>query len=115
MSPVVLALFLAIAPFVHGQAPGDGSDLCTEDSIQGFPNPFFEIHPVYSASERPLMDSRDYLRLLQGNGDIDVPWQSVDMDNNNSNALITEVKQLFTPHNNYAKLILSISLSGHKL
>ncbi|CAI8044856.1 Ephrin type-A receptor 4-A [Geodia barretti] len=96
MTPVVLALFLAIATFVHGQAPGDGSDLCTEDSIQGFPNPFFEIRPVYSASERPLMDSRDYLRLLQESGDAYVPWQSLDRDNNNTNMVVTEWTQTGT-------------------
>ena len=114
MTPVVLALFLAIATFVHGQAPGDGSDLCTEDSIQGFPNPFFEIRPVYSASERPLMDSRDYLRLLQENGDTYVPWQSLDRDNNNTNGVITEVRTI-PLYIRICSNIKLISLSGLKL
>ena len=60
--------------------------------MDGVANPFFANRPVYSASERPLMDSSDYNRLLQGTGDTYLPWQSVDRDNNNTNEQITRVR-----------------------
>ena len=53
----------------------------TDEIIDGVTNPFFANHPVYSASEQPLMDSRDYNRLLQGSNGVYIPWQSVDRDN----------------------------------
>ena len=81
---------------VQDQAPGDGVDICTNETINGAPNPFFAIRPVYSANERPLMDSRDYNRLLQESGDAYVPWQSVDRDNDNTNDIITEVTIIFS-------------------
>ena len=64
----------------------------TEKTIDGTPNPFFALHPVYTARERPLMDSRDYIRLLLESGDIYIPWQSVDRDNNNTGDVVTEVR-----------------------
>ena len=64
------------------QAPGDGDPLCTDEIVNGMTNPFFLNRPMYEASERPLMDSRDYVGLLQG---AYIPWQSVDNDNNNTN------------------------------
>ena len=76
---------------IRDQAPGDGDALCIDEIVNGMTNPFFANHPVYSASERPLMDSRDYVRLLQGSGDVYVPWQSVDRDNNNTNKELTRV------------------------
>ena len=76
---------------IRDQAPEDGDALCTAEIVNGMTNPFFANHPVYSASERPLMDSRDYVRLLQGSGDVYVPWQSVDRDTNNSAEFITGV------------------------
>ena len=75
----------------QNQAPGDGEAICTEETIDGTTNPLFDNRPVYSASERPLMDSRDYNRLLQGSGNVYIPWQSVDRDNNNSNEEVTRV------------------------
>ncbi|CAI8052150.1 hypothetical protein GBAR_LOCUS28543 [Geodia barretti] len=48
---------------------------------------------MYSVNERPLMDSRDYNRLLQESGDAYVPWQSLDWDNNNTNMFVTEWTQ----------------------
>ena len=90
----VLLLWLGQAISVQGQAPGDGDELCTEETIDGIPNPFFNNHPVYSARERPLMDSRDYNRLLQGGGDTYIPWQSVDKDNSNSGDVVTEINNL---------------------
>ena len=67
----------------------------TEELIDGIKNPFFNNHPVYSARERPLMDSRDYNRLLQEGGNVYIPWQSVDKDNNNTGDVVTEVKKTF--------------------
>ena len=96
--PRLVVLWLAIGlvfellDCIEGQAPGDGDTLCTEETIDGVTNPFFAAHPVYSASERPLMDSRDYIRLLQGSGNIYIPWQSVDRDNSNTGDIITEVR-----------------------
>ena len=75
----------------QNQAPGDGEAICTEETIDGTTNPLFDNRPVYSASERPLMDSRDYNRLLQGSGNVYIPWQSVDRDNNNSHEEVTRV------------------------
>ena len=76
----------------QNQAPGDGEAICTEETIDGTTNPLFDNRPVYSASERPLMDSRDYNRLLQGSDGVYIPWQSVDRDNNNSVQVTTEVR-----------------------
>ncbi|CAI8027349.1 Ephrin type-A receptor 4-B [Geodia barretti] len=62
-------------------------------SFNGEPNPFFANRPMYSVNERPLMDSRDYNRLLQESGDAYVPWQSLDRDNNNTNMVVTKWTQ----------------------
>ncbi|CAI8023599.1 Ephrin type-A receptor 4-B, partial [Geodia barretti] len=78
---------------VQDQAPGDGVAICTDEIVNGEPNPFFANRPVYSANERPLMDSRDYNRLLQESGDAYVPWQSLDRDNNNTYMVATEWTQ----------------------
>ena len=86
-----LALMFRLSGSIQGQAPGDGHAICTEETVDGIPNPFFANHPVYSARERPLMDSRDYTRLLQESGNTYIPWQSVDRDNNNTGDVVTEV------------------------
>ena len=94
MSSVIVwlvALCVGLASGVQDQAPGDGNPLCTDETINGTENPFFANHPVYSASERPLMDSRDYVRLLQGGEGVYLPWQTVDRDNNNTNEDMTSV------------------------
>ena len=95
---VVVVLLISHAGCVQDQAPGDGVDICTEETINEISNPFFANRPVYSSSERPLMDSRDYNRLLQESGDAYVPWQSVDRDNNNTNDVATEVKTIIYSH-----------------
>ena len=77
--------------YIRDQAPGDGDAICTDEIIDGVANPFFANRPVYFPSERPLMDSRDYNRLLQGSGSTYLPWQSVNKDTNNSAEVITEV------------------------
>ena len=77
---------------IKSQAPGDGDPLCTEEIVDGIRNPFFILHPGYSANERPLMDSRDYLRLLESSGGVYLPWQSVDIDNINSEDLVSQVR-----------------------
>ena len=86
-----LGLVFGFIDCIEGQAPGDGDALCTEETIDGTPNPFFALHPVYSARERPLMDSRDYVHLLQESGNVYTPWQSVDRDNNTGD-VVTEVR-----------------------
>ena len=89
---LVLVLLIGHAGHsIRDQAPGDGDAICTDEIIDGVENPFFANRPVYSASERPLMDSRDYNRLLQGSGSTYLPWQSVNKDTNNSAEVITEV------------------------
>ena len=87
-------LLISHAGCVQDQAPGDGVDICTDEIVDGEPNPFFANRPMYSVSERPLMDSRDYNRLLQESGDAYVPWQSLDRDNNNTNMVVTEVRTI---------------------
>ena len=87
----VLLFAVGLVASIQAQAPGDGDPLCISETIDGVPNPFFANHPMYSARERPLMDSRDYNRLLQGSGTY-IPWQSVDRDNNNTGDFVTEVK-----------------------
>ena len=90
----VVVLFIGHASCVQDQAPGDGVDICIEEIINGEQNPFFANRPMYSANERPLMDSRDYNRLLQESGDAYVPWQSLDKDHNNTNMVVTEVRTI---------------------
>ena len=100
MSSGSVRFFLVLVGLVNGiqaQAPGDGYPLCINETIGGMPNPWFANHPVYSANERPLMDSRDYNRLLQESGTY-IPWQSVDRDNNNTGDVITEVILSFPFH-----------------
>ena len=70
-----------------GQAPGDGDPVCTDEVVNGMTNPFFFSRPMYIPSERPLMDSRDYVGLLLD----PMPWQSVDNDNNNTAGESTSV------------------------
>ena len=76
---------------IRDQAPGDGDALCTDEIVDGIMNPFFDNRPVYSASERSLMES---VRLLQGSGDVYLPCQSVDRDNNNKNEEVTRVSKI---------------------
>ena len=90
----VVVLLISHADCVQDQAPGDGVAICTEEIINGEPNPFFALRPMYSVNERPLMDSRDYNRLLRESADAYVPWQSLDRDNNNTNMVVTEVRTI---------------------
>ena len=75
---------------VMAQAPGDGDPVCTEEVVNGMTNPLFLSRATYRPSERPLMDSRDYVGLLQG----PMPWQSVDNDNNNTVGVAAEVRKM---------------------
>ncbi|CAI8031783.1 Ephrin type-A receptor 4-A, partial [Geodia barretti] len=86
-------LLISHAGCVQDQAPGDGVAICTDEIVNGMPNPYFADRPMYSVNERPLMDSRDYNRLLLETGEAYVPWQSLDKDNNNTNDVITEWTQ----------------------
>ena len=75
-----VGFFLSVVSRTEAQAPGDGDPICTDEFLDGMPNPFFALRPTYTPNERPLMDSRDYVSLLQGEDNI--PWQTVDNDNN---------------------------------
>ena len=92
----ILLAGLGPASCIRHQAPGDGDPICIEETIGGGLNPFFANRPVYSPNERPLMDSRDYVRLLAGSGNVYLPWQSVDRDNNNAAEIFTEVYRSFS-------------------
>ena len=64
---VWLAFVFSFVYCVVSQAPGDGDSLCTDEFINGMPNPFYDNRPTYANNIRPLMDSRNYAVLLQGN------------------------------------------------
>ena len=100
-------MFLALASFASlayylgfivsrsvGQAPGDGDPLCTQEIINDMQNPFFANRPTYLPSERPLLDTRDYIALLRDgdDGDGQSTWQSVDNDDNNTASVATKVQ-----------------------
>ena len=99
---VWLAFVFSFVYCVVSQAPGDGDSLCTDEFINGMPNPFVDNRPTYADNVRPLMDSRDYVILLEGEGDegaAHVPrWQQVDNDNNNTDETVTEVRNLRTTY-----------------
>ena len=84
-----VGFFLSVVSRTEAQAPGDGDPICTEEVVNGMMSPFFATRPAYSPYERPLMDSRDYIGLLQG-GD-NLPWQTVDNDDNNTAGIATNV------------------------
>ena len=77
---------------VFTQAPGDSASLCVEKLYSNgttlVPNPFFALHPVYRANVRQLMDSRDYVNLLDTPNPV---WQQVDNDTNNAADTYTSV------------------------
>ena len=73
----------------EAQAPGDGEPICTEEVVNEMMSPYFATRPAYSPNERPLMDSRDYIGLLQGGNNL--PWRTVDNDDNNTVGVATAV------------------------
>ena len=83
-----VGFFLSVVSRTEAQAPGDGDPICTEEVVNGMMSPYFAIRPAYSPNQRPLIDSRDYVGLLQGG---DIPWQSIDIDNNNTAGVATAV------------------------
>ena len=85
-------VLLVLVRLIVAQAPGDGDELCLSELFEGQLNPFFN-NPNYAANARPLMDSKDYIGLLQGQALENLPWLSVDIDNNNDDELITAVSQ----------------------
>ena len=94
MMTVYLSLILVLVVFsvscVIAQAPGDADTFCLSEMIDGVTNPFFNIHD-YGPNRRALMDSKDYSVLLQGAHPEVLPWQSVDVDDNNDPQYTTEV------------------------
>ena len=91
-----LLLLLSLASLLAcaaAQAPGDGSAYCLTEYIDGLPNPFFTMRPVYGEDVWPLMDSRDYMSLLLGD---DAVWQHVDADANNMQGVATNVRSLLS-------------------
>ena len=93
---VWLLLVFSFVSRVVAQAPGDGDNLCTDEFINGKGNPFFMNRPTYADNERPLMDSRDYIVLLEGGEMSYIPWQQVDNDHNNTDQVVTNVSDLTT-------------------
>ena len=79
-----LFLTASLVSCVFSQAPGDGDSLCVDPLVDNngtalVPNPF--LRPSYPANVRGLMDSREYLSLLDGENPA---WQQVDNDTSNS-------------------------------
>ena len=87
-----LVFVVSFVSCVLSQAPGDGDPICIQAVVDGITSTFFPLHPTYPANERPLMDSRDYVGLLQGNPPV---WQQVDNDNNNTPEDNTNVSQSY--------------------
>ena len=85
-------VLLGLVRLIVAQAPGDGDELCLSGLFEGQLNPFFN-NATYAANARPLMDSKDYIGLLQGQALENLPWQSVDIDNNNDPEFVTAVSQ----------------------
>ena len=86
---VSLVFMVCFVSSVVSQAPGDGDSFCVDELVNGSRNPYFDLRPTYPANVRPLMDSRDYVGLLQGSDNL--PWQQVDNDDNNTAQVATEV------------------------
>ena len=83
-----LSLLLAFLGYIVAQAPGDGNELCVSATIDGGPNQFYNDPSSYADNERVLMDSWNYVGLLQ---ESDPTWQNVDNDDNNGEDVITQV------------------------
>ena len=85
-----LFLIASLVSCVFSQAPGEGDSLCVDPVVDNgtalVPNPF--LRPSYPANVRGLMDSREYLSLLD---DPSPAWQQVDNDTNNSGVVTTHV------------------------
>ena len=89
-----LFLIACLVSCVFSQAPGDGDSLCVDPLVDNgtalVPNPLFAIRPNYPANMMPLMDSRDYVHLIEQNGAV---WQQVDNDTSNSGGTSTHVSR----------------------
>ena len=85
-----LFLTASLVSCVLSQAPGDGDSLCVDPVVNNgtalVPNPF--LRPSYPANVKGLMDSREYLSLLD---DPNPAWQQVDNDTSNSGGDFTHV------------------------
>ena len=92
MADFILLVIASTLSSVFAQAPGDSSSLCVDKFYNNgtalIPNPFFSLHPVYPSNVRPLMDSSDYVNLLDTPNPV---WQQVDNDINNDIETITMV------------------------
>ena len=104
---------MLVAIFVSpcsAQAPGDEDEHCTID---------YASPPVYSDTERNLMDSYNYLNLLPGNGTEAPPisnaiWSDMSYDGNDATpeTIIPNLCKMLT-HNNYT-LLTTYIYSGNK-
>ena len=83
---LIIPLALVIG-WSYSQAPGDGDDFCFTT--------LGSLHPTYFANMRPIMDSRDYINLLEpGSNPV---WQQVDVDMiGTGGPIFTSVSHLFT-------------------
>ena len=85
-----LFLTTSLVSCVLSQAPGDGDSLCIEPLFDNGTAlfPFSFLRPSYPANVRGLMDSREYLSLLD---DPNPAWQQVDNDTSNADTDSTHV------------------------
>ena len=90
-------LVTCLASCVFSQAPGDGDSLCVNSTVDNgtalVPNPF--LRPSYPANVMGLMDSREYVNLLD---DPNPAWQQVDNDISNSDEVATNVSHELFVH-----------------
>ena len=82
LAAAILCVLFSVNP-ANSQAPGDGDDACTEKLDGSLP---MHVHP--------LMDSRDYERLISTDG-IDSVWQTLDKDENNEMGTQTQVQCIY--------------------
>ena len=105
--PFFFIVLLGLVSLIVAQAPGDSDNYCLMEFVGGVPNPFFN-NRIYAANARALMDSKDYIGLLQGQDPEDLPWQSVDNDDNNDDEFVTAVSQSYVLYMKCVELQLAI-------
>ncbi len=83
-----LIVLCSLVSWGHCQAPGDGDEICLPGGALA------SLHPVYPNTFKPLMDSRDYRNLLDGQGAV---WQQVDVDGLGDGTVVTSVSYYLQP------------------